>query len=140
MPVRIHWFDADQTIVYYTFEGKWTWDELYPVYYEAIAMEKAAPHRVDVILDFLRSDGVPGGALTHLKNISDKQPENIGLSIFVTENRFLNALYSTGAKFYKNIGRYFRLAPSMDEAIRMIAQDRGVAEATIQPNPALPTR
>jgi hypothetical protein len=51
MPVTADWYDLNRTIVLYTIEGKWTWDELYPEYEKAIAMEKAQPHRVDVIID-----------------------------------------------------------------------------------------
>lgn len=124
MGIRVCWEDEAHTIVRYDFEGKWTWEELYPVYNQAIAMETSVPYRVDVILDMRRSQGVPGNALSHLKNISDKQPANIGLSIFVTENKFMLALYNVGCKFYYKIPRYFQVVPSIEAAQEMIAKAR----------------
>ncbi len=124
MGVRVCWEDEAHTIVRYDFEGKWTWEELYPVYNEAIAMETAAPHRVDVILDMRRSQGVPSNALSHLKNISDKQPANVGLSIFVTESRFLVSLYNVGCKFYQKISYYFQVVPTIEAAHAMIDKAR----------------
>jgi hypothetical protein len=124
MGVRVYWEDEAHTIVRYDFEGKWTWEELYPVYNLAIAMETSAPYRVDIILDMRRSQGVPGNALSHLKNISDKQPANVGLSIFVTESKFLLALYNVGCKFYYKIPQYFQVVSTIEAAREMIASAR----------------
>src|SRR5574337_711770 len=124
MPVSADWYDSKQEIVLYVFEGRWTWDELYATYNKAIAMEKSVPHRVDVLLDMLNSKAVPANALLHVKNISNKQPDNLGLTVIVTPNAFVRALYNAGAQFYKGIAHYFRVVPTMEEALQMIADDR----------------
>ena len=100
MPIRVYWDDPEKTIVRYDFEGNWTWDELYKVYYQAIAMETSVPYRVDIILDMRLSGRIPGNVLLHIKNFSEKQPPNVGLSIFVTTNAFITSLYHTATKFY----------------------------------------
>ena len=97
MPIRVYWVDTEQTILRYDFEGRWTWDEFYPAYYEAIAMENAVSHRVDIILDMRTSHMIPANALLHMKNFSEKQPPNVGLSVFVTSNAFVIALYNTAS-------------------------------------------
>jgi len=125
MPVKAYWLDeSKKDIVQYDFEGKWTWDEFYPIYEEALRMEKAQPHRVDVILDFQRSGKVPPNALTHIKGITDKQPDNIGLSIFVTQNRFFNVMYDVAIKFYPKTKRYFVISETIEEAHNIIIKDR----------------
>src|SRR5215813_490048 len=123
MTVSADWQDEKRDIVLYNFEGAWTWDELYPTYTKAIAMEKSVSYRVDVILDMRRSKGLPANVLLHAKNISDKQPENIGLTVIVTPNGFVKALYNAGVAFYKGIAHYFRVAPTMEEAATVIAAD-----------------
>jgi len=128
MPIQVYWEDADKTIVRYDFEGAWTWDELYAVYYKAIDMETSVPHRVDIILDMRYSHRIPGNALLHLKNLSEKQPPNVGLSIFVTTNTFLTSMYNMAIKVYGKIAYYFRLAPTLDAAHAMIAAARHEAE------------
>ncbi|MEO8606838.1 MAG: hypothetical protein ABI690_03095 [Chloroflexota bacterium] len=130
MPVRVYGEDETHTLVHYDFEGNWTWDELYPAYYQAIEMEKSVSHRVDVILDMRQSKKIPSNALMHIKNISDKQPPNIGLSVIVTNSAFLASMYKIGVQFYAKIGHYFFLTTSLDEARQMIAKSR----ATVQPD------
>ena len=124
MPIRVYWEDTDQTIVRYDFEGKWMWDELYTAYYEAIAMETSVSYRVDIILDMRNSGAIPTNALLHMKNFSEKQPPNVGLSIFVTSNAFVTALYNTAIKFYAKIAFYFRLVKTLDQAHAMITDVR----------------
>jgi hypothetical protein len=124
MTVTVSWYDPKQEIVLYVFEGHWTWDELYAAYNQAIVMEKSAPYRVDVVLDLLKSKSVPANALLHVKNISNKQPENLGLTVIVTPNAFVRALYNAGTQFYKGIAHYFRVVPTVAEALQMIADDR----------------
>jgi hypothetical protein len=124
MSVRVYWEDQSKTIVRYDFAGAWTWNELYAAYYEAIAMERSVAHRVDVILDLRASGPIPANALLHLKNFSEKQPPNIGLSFFVTSNNFIRSLYQVGTKFYGKIAHYFRVAATLEEASAAIAADR----------------
>ncbi len=88
-------------------------------------MEKAKPYRVDVIMDMRQSVRLPANVLSHLKNVTDKQPDNIGLTVFVTNNAFVRAMYSTGCKFYPKMQRYFAVAGTMEEgmaAIERLAQ------------------
>jgi hypothetical protein len=124
MPIQVFWEDDAQTIVRYNFEGTWTWDELYPAYYQAIAMEKSVTDRVDVILDMRDSGRVPANALLHIKNISEKQPPNIGLSIFVTTNAFVTSMYNMAIRVYSKVAYYFRITKTPEEALAMIAADR----------------
>jgi hypothetical protein len=124
MSVSANWYDSKQEIVLYVFEGRWTWDELYATYNQAIVMEKSVPHRVDVVLDMINSKAIPANALLHVKNISNKQPDNLGLTIVVTPNGFVRALYNAGTQFYKGIAHYFRVVPTMAEGLQMIADDR----------------
>jgi hypothetical protein len=136
MPVRVYWEDEPQTIVRYDFDGPWTWDDLYPAYYQAIQMERSVEYRVDVILDLRHSGRMPANVLLHIKNISEKQPPNLGLSVFVTTNTFMHSLYQTGIRFYNKIGYYFRMVKTLDEAHSMIAQSRLAAQANPPNSPS----
>jgi hypothetical protein len=124
MPIQIYWEDTEKTIVRYDFQGAWTWDDLYAVYYQAIDMETSVPHRVDIILDMRTSQRIPGNALLHIKNIAEKQPPNVGLSIFVTTNAFITSMYNMAIKVYGKIAYYFRLVSTLDDAHAMIENAR----------------
>lgn len=129
MPVNVEWANDEQTIVLYTIEGKWTWNDFYPEYDKAITMEKAQPHRVDVVLDMRENKSVPPNALTHIKGITDRQPDNIGLSVLVTSNMFIYKLFEIAVKFYPKVGTYFRVTDTMDKAFDIIAEAQVQEEA-----------
>jgi hypothetical protein len=120
MPIQVYWEDTERTIVRYDFQGVWTWDDLYGVYYQAIAMETSVTHRVDIILDMRSGSRIPANALLHIKNLSEKQPSNVGLSIFVTSNAFIISMYNMAIKVYGKIAYYFRLVNTLDAAHAMI--------------------
>jgi hypothetical protein len=124
MPVTVFWEDPEKTVVRYDFQGSWTWDELYAVYYEAIGMEKSVTHRVDVILDMSTSSRIPGNAILHVKNLAEKQPSNMGISVFVTRNPFIVSMYNMAVRVYGKVAFYFRIAKTLDEAHAMIATAR----------------
>ncbi|MFN8375085.1 MAG: hypothetical protein U0694_19690 [Anaerolineae bacterium] len=129
MSVEVMWDNAEQSILRFVFEGKWSWEELYPALNEAFEMEKSVPHRVHAILDMRKSVSVPTDVLMHVKNISDQQLEKSGLSVIVTHNSFIHMLYQVGVKFYSKIDYYFRVAATMDEARAMI--ERAIARDSL---------
>lgn len=124
MAVRVYWLDEAKTLVQYDFVGDWTWEEFYPVLEEALVMEHSVPHRVDVICDFRSAGALPQNPLAHIKTITDRMPPNIGLSIFVTTNRFFNLMYDTAVRFYPKTKRFFVVASTMEEAHAIINEDR----------------
>jgi hypothetical protein len=124
MPVSAYWLNDEQTIVQYDFEGRWTWDEFYPEYQKALKMERSVTHRVDVLMDFRRSKSVPPSALTHMRKITDNQPDNIGLSVFVTTNPFFNVMYTAGVRFYPKMQDYFVIVETIEEAYEIIQAAR----------------
>lgn len=130
MSVQVFWDNPEKTVVRYDFEGRWTWDEFYPAYKQAIEMELSVAHRVDVIVNLEQARLFPDNMLSHLKVISDKQPPNIGVSVLVTRNGFVHSMYNVGVKFYGKIRHYFRTADTLQEAYEIIAEMRQAAEDT----------
>jgi hypothetical protein len=124
MPVRVYWLNESKTLIQYDFVGDWTWEEFYPVLEEALVMEISVGHRVDAICDFRSTTALPQNALANIKTITDKAPPNIGLSVFVTTNRFFNLMYDTAVRFYPKTKRFFVVASSMEEAHAIIDEDR----------------
>jgi hypothetical protein len=124
MPVNICWFNENQTILVYEFTGNWTWNEFYPQYQQVMEMTRDIPHRIDVLLDMRRAGRLPLNILTHVRNISDRQTANAGLSVIVTNSQFIRAMYQAGCKFYGGIQHYFGVATSIEEAIAMFEEAR----------------
>lgn len=130
MPVRLNWFDAEETILLFEFEGRWTWEEFYITHAEFNRLLQARDYMVYTIID-LRNSGlyVPPNALTHTRNIADRQQPNAGITVFVSSNRFLQLLFKTGTTIHANFARYFRMVGTLDEAEALIAAEKA-AEPT----------
>jgi hypothetical protein len=124
MPVSIRWEDDDKTVMRYTIQGRWTWEELYPCFEEGIEMAKSVSHRFDVIIDFSQTSHLPGNAITHLRGIAERQVGNMGVGIFVTSSRVLLAIFQVAVKVYPKIAHYFRMVATEAEAYALIEQAR----------------
>jgi hypothetical protein len=134
MAVQATWDNDEKTIVRYDFDAKWTWDDFYEAYYQAVDMQNSVLHRVDVILDMSQTRRLPDSALLHLRNLSEKQPPNIGKSILVSKNSFIISLYTLAMKNHAKIAYYFRLAGTLIDAHTLIEQDRAAYELESLPS------
>ncbi|GAB4513621.1 MAG: hypothetical protein OHK0046_14560 [Anaerolineae bacterium] len=132
MAVMLYWDDDEQTILRFDFEANWTWEDYYRVHPQAREMALSKDHTVYKLVDIQRSTNAPPNALTHLRNLADKQEPNAGITIFVTRNRFLRVLYQTGMALKGNFAKYYRVASTIEEAYDMIA-DAKIVEAGLTP-------
>lgn len=126
MPVSVRWENDEQTIIQFDFVGKWTWDEFHTVYPQNLAMLDSVDYKVAFIVDMLRSDGLPGGALRQLKRVADLNHPNGGLTVYVGLNPLLSALGAAFRRIYPQSAAIypFDFARSVEEAHAKIAQWR----------------
>jgi hypothetical protein len=124
MAITTGWYDHEQSVFLYRFEGRWSWQELYDVYYPALEQIKAKNHRVDTIADLRQSGPLPGNMLLNLKHLTDSQPPNVALAPVISTSQFVSALYEVAVKFYSKIGDYFCVVPTLEAALETIREDR----------------
>lgn len=125
MGITICWHEHVPRIIIYTLDGAWTWDQVYEAIDQTEIMTRSvAPERVDSIADMRTSGSVPIDAMKHLKTIANRQQDNDGLSVLVTESAFVLSLFNIATAFYNRIGRYFRVSPTIEEAFALILEDR----------------
>lgn len=132
MPIDVFWVNEEKTILQYDITGRWAWDDLYPQYYKALEMERSVDHFVDIIIDLRESRSIPPSVFTHIKNIADRQPDNVGLTVIVSDNRFVKVLMNAGTRAYKKIAEYFQVADTIDEALQLIEQIAAAREHSHQ--------
>lgn len=128
MPVSVQWYDEEQHIILYTFEGQWTWEELHGVLNEVSTMMGSVNHRVDAIIDLSSSRFVPSNALLKMRIESDQPSPNWGIGVFVQAGTFINALLETFKRLNRTVSQRYFIANSIDEAIEMIAKERDNAD------------
>jgi hypothetical protein len=103
MPVHAQWDNPQKTIMRWTFEGAWTWDEYYSLRVSTNQEIAAEPHPVDLIVDLSQSKTLPSGVLTHGKNAVSVTPKNIGVTVLVGANPVLQAFYKMFSSLYEGI-------------------------------------
>ena len=124
MSIEVSWDNADKTIIYTKVTGSWTWEEMYAVSEKSIDMRRSVKHPVGSIVDFREAKGLPGGAISHAKNIVRKQEGHSGTTVFVGCNfasmSLWNVLMNVYGFFIQN--QDFQFATSLCEA-RTYLQD-----------------
>jgi hypothetical protein len=95
MCVTVQWDSGGDTAVLYTFSGQWSWDEFRAAWHEARALVSSVPHRVDSILDFGQSAGVPSGMLVKADHVLRGRLPNAGYIMLVNTSGLVNMLVTT---------------------------------------------
>ncbi|MFN8375087.1 MAG: hypothetical protein U0694_19700 [Anaerolineae bacterium] len=137
MGVRVYWDNDEKKIIWYVLEGRWTWPEFYAAYNEALELESSVSHRFHCIMDLRQAIGMPANILMHVKNLTDRQPDNIGITVMVTYEPFIYSLYRIGVKFYSKIEQYYTIVPTLEQAYVKIAE---VEASYAPPSPTLSLR
>jgi hypothetical protein len=125
MGIRVEWDNNEQTIIRYSLEGHWTWDDLLTAVATSNAMLDAAGRKIHFIHDATTSKGVPNGALTHLRRFIGKEHPNTGRSVIVGAQgnaiMLARGLLGMVDRFYKKDWD-FMFADTVGEARELLAK------------------
>jgi hypothetical protein len=112
--------------------GSWTIEECDIGYTTLGQLVQSATERFDLIVDFMEAGyTLPVGILWHWKqivNINDTQFPNWGITVYVTQNEIYEAYLQEGIETSDIIRTHCRMAKSVDEAMRIIQQERESAD------------
>lgn len=131
MKVNVDWDNDEQSIVRYTFDSDWNWQDLYAAMDNAGKMIETVSHRVDVLMDLSNANIIPKNAISQIKRGYDnpKSP-NIGVTVVVTPNSFMNAIVLMAKKVWGDKGEWeLEFVKTLDEAYSTI-QKRKTEETT----------
>ncbi len=87
-------------------------------------MEHSVTHRVDVIVDLRDVKRLPPNVISKVVTIARQQPDNLYLSVFVSESRFIRALMRVTKGLSAQVRQSYRLANSIEQALLLIQQER----------------
>jgi hypothetical protein len=125
MPVKVSWFDSERTTLIYEFYGKWTWDELYPVFGAAQDMANSVDYDV-YVLAIPRDDAarhhIPPSILAHFPTLARRISPNTVLDVIVLQGAlsFWFNLYQSIKSMYPFLTQRFAIATSEEEALQLI--------------------
>lgn len=124
MTIHARWFNEEQTIVVLDISGRWTWEELYAAYEQAMTMISSQEGRVHAIINRAQDEFrsyAPPNAIVHSVSLIRKLPQNFGMGVIVdSDSRGLRALYDAIARIYPPFGRKLAMVATLEEAVAYI--------------------
>lgn len=116
MSIKISWdMELDSTINVQVI-GRWTWDEFYDVIQRMSLTLDRADQPVHLLVDLTEAGPLPGGPLSHLKQVIGRTHPNVDHIIFCRTSPFLNAMIDIIAHFYPNDAHRFHYVTGRNRA------------------------
>jgi hypothetical protein len=122
MAVTIDWGNDEKNVLVATVEWPWTWDELSAAWKTGVSMINSVPHDVHTIAVAKTTRFPVGNIISNLTGITKYVPENIGLAIMVTENKFQEAINNIFFKLSPGLRQKGRVVSSLDKAFALITE------------------
>ena len=124
MPVKVSWYDDEQTIILQEFPLSWTWDEFFDAVERTVELENTVSHPVYIMGTNPPNGKMPGGNVLAQFNAALKMhPAHMRYYIMATNNAFTalmgRILLQTSALREKT-----RLVTTLDDGLRLIAEDK----------------
>jgi hypothetical protein len=125
--VAASWYDDQQSILLYTFEDNWTWNDLKAVQEVVMEMIEGVPHRVDVIADVTKQTQIPKQMFNNWGNMAMGSPSNQQLTVAVVSNNAVRLWVQAAKNMIPVVRRDYRVTETVAEAVRLIKEDRAKA-------------
>ncbi len=132
MPVDYQWDNNDKTIMRYTVQGAWDWNDFYRQMRRSLLWWDDLDHVVDIIIDFRGGDHLPdgsiklpAGAMAHLRSIGTIEHANAPhRAVVIGVSADLQAKIGAVDGVYKPPRREIRFVENDDQARAVIADWR----------------
>jgi hypothetical protein len=126
MPIRLHWHDADHTILIIHADSAWSWDDFNALLPEMVEKVASSPQRVDLIKSAASGVSMPRGPSgPHFQRVMKRLPSNFGMMVIATTNPFTRAAATVFLSVYDQYRGKVRFAASVVEALQLIEDQRG---------------
>lgn len=96
MGVQSSWYDTEQTVIVYTFQGQWTWEDYNNALTHTRTLLDTVTYPVDLIYDFSQAPIPPKNLVTRFWQVSMTRHHNIsGLIIALGNSTLMRMLINT---------------------------------------------
>lgn len=124
MQITVSWFDDQHTILLYTFDPRWTWEDFIETKSVADPMIDAAGRDIALIFDARRIRHLPLNSLTYAREMVETRHPQGRPVIIVGENLIVRTIYHLVERVAGQFMRDFSVVESLDEAVAVIAHYR----------------
>ncbi len=90
--IQVVWDDAAQSMIRMIIEGSWTWEAMQDARSEVGVLLDMVPHEVTILLDLLKSRGLPNGYMWQFRRLNMASHPNAGPTVVITEDGLVISL------------------------------------------------
>lgn len=131
MPIELMWDDDEHSIIIARFIADWTWVQYHEADRQLLQMAAGVNHRIDLINDLTKSNGLPeGNLLANIARGQNVEIPNLGIVVAIQLPRIVEALRPIAKQITRRDNRF--TAQSLEEAYAIIAESREVAKLDTQ--------
>jgi hypothetical protein len=76
MPFEFVWEDEAKTVVRYVAEGRWNWNDYHKIVRISTFSFESLDHKVEAVVDLRGGDGMPAGAVGHVRMMGKPSHRN----------------------------------------------------------------
>ncbi len=128
MPIALNWFDDKNTVLLYSFEGSWTWEEFHELDDPVWNLIAKVDYRIDLLIDWTQSAGFPLGIMASMHRAGENViPQTDGLTISIGGPYLIKIMFGIFRRTYPKAAASYRLVDSVDDAIKLLEQERGTS-------------
>jgi len=127
MTVRVDWDDPDHSVLLYTLECHWTWEEMYEAVEKSITMINTVSHKICVIVDNQSSKGLPPGAIGQFGRITRFMTPQIELVIIAGGGTLLLSLFNLFILLVGSNAPKYCWVSDLDKAYSTLAERRAAS-------------
>ena len=124
MTVRVQWDDPDHTILLYTLECAWTWDEMFAAADQGVAMTASVSHPIYVIVNYRSTQGMPPKAFAQFNRITRLMNAKTELVVIAGGGTILLSLFNLFLLIAGNLASKYCWVSDLDKAYAMVAARR----------------
>lgn len=127
MDVSVSWYNFEERILCYIFEGKWTWEAFLLAYEQEKELQKNLNGmRYDTIADLTTNSYVPRGTgSVHIRRIlKEKRVTSKGLTVIASPHLIISMGVQLAITLAPEISDVFKSVKSVEEAHQLILQLR----------------
>ncbi len=122
MPIEL--IQDNRTTLRSIYQGRWTWDDFYHNMDEVMAYLEQTEAKIDMIIDLRASGSLPPGALSHLKNIKSMDHPQMGQTVIVGANTFMEVMGRMMERFRPQLAERQHFVATLEEAHERLMQVR----------------
>lgn len=125
MSIKTEWGNDEKTILLFTYEPNWSWNDLNDAVTLAYDMMETIDHPVVHIADMRNASILPSGAMTQGRNLANRRHPRQTLLIVVGANSLVRTLGNTFSKIYSRVGGDSRnvYAATLEEAYALAEKE-----------------